>query len=192
MEVSVSSWRGTPSHHPFRTMGLSRSQKPSSDKGELETTLHGENKIYLGPTSNLTPAAAHRRTTSNHRLLVGGRGACLGRNWDRTGRRGQLILGSSGPIWFFNSDELMNWCIYKIQKSTNELMNWCISWWCIYNLHKITDRQLITIRWMEVSMKMGYPTMDGFCEGKSHRSKWMIGGYPYFRKPSNKVSYRNY
>ena len=31
MEVSVSSWRGTPKfiHHPLRTMGFSRSQKPS-------------------------------------------------------------------------------------------------------------------------------------------------------------------
>ena len=30
------------------------------------------------PSTNLKPAAVHRRTTSNHRLLAGGRGACLG------------------------------------------------------------------------------------------------------------------
>ena len=108
MEVSVSSWQGTPSHHPFRTMGLSRSQKPSSDKGELETTLHGENKNHLGPTSNLTPAAAHRRTTSNHRLLVGGRGACLGRNWDRTGRSGSSSWDHRGPCGF---STVMHWWI---------------------------------------------------------------------------------
>ena len=31
--------------------------------------------------------------------------------------------------------------------------------------------------------KLGVPQMVGFCSGKSHRSEWMIGGYPYFRKP---------
>ena len=33
-------------------------------------------------------------------------------------------------------------------------------------------------------LKWGYPTMDGLCHGKYHSNglKWMIWGYPNFRK----------